>query len=134
MPPGCSRGHLAFDFCKVVSSTSAAAGGIEVEMPVLQQQKMQIGNGNVGKALESIRTLAKILDHFDILTLSQVVSSAFLLQLSFWECFSGDLIDPDFYFKKELGFFLSFFFAHRIHCVMKVGFERKESLLLVFRV
>ncbi|KAH9555018.1 hypothetical protein CY35_08G093300 [Sphagnum magellanicum] len=40
-------------------------------MPVLQQQKMQIGNGNVGKALESIRTLAKILDHFDILTLSQ---------------------------------------------------------------
>ncbi len=94
-------GHLAFDFCKVVSSTSAAAGGIEVEMPALQQQKMQIGNGNVEKALESIRTLAKILDHFDILTLSQVVSSAFLLQLSFWECFSGDLIDPDFCLKKN---------------------------------
>jgi hypothetical protein len=92
-------GHLAFDFCKVVSSTSAAAaGGIEVEMPVLQQQKMQIGNGNIGKALESIRTLAKILDDFDILTLSQVASSAFLLQLSFFECFSGDLIDPGFYF------------------------------------
>ncbi len=91
-------GHLAFDFWKVVSSTSAGAGGIEVEMPVLQQQKMQIGNSNMGKALESIRTLAKILDHFDILTLSQVVSSAFLLQLSFWECFSGDFIDPDFYF------------------------------------
>ncbi|CAK9277703.1 unnamed protein product [Sphagnum jensenii] len=34
-------------------------------------QKMQIGNGNTGKALESIRNLAKILDHFDILTLSQ---------------------------------------------------------------
>ncbi len=91
-------GHSEFDFCKVVSSTSAAAGGIEVEMPVLQQQKMQIGNGNMGKALESIRTLAKILDHFDILTLSQVVSSGFLLQLSFLECFSGDLIDPAFYF------------------------------------
>jgi hypothetical protein len=95
--PDALVGHLAFDFCKVVSSTSAAAGGIEVEMPVLQQQKkMQIGNGNTGKALESIRNLAKILDHFDILTLSQVVSSGFLLQLSFWECFSGDLIDPDF--------------------------------------
>ncbi|CAK9881607.1 unnamed protein product [Sphagnum jensenii] len=41
-------------------------------MPVLQQQqKMQIGNGNTGKALESIRNLAKILDHFDILTLSE---------------------------------------------------------------
>ncbi len=89
-------GHLAFDFCKVVSSTSAAAGGIEVEMPVLQQQKMQIGNSNMEKALESIRTLAKILDHFDILALSQVVSFAFLLQLRFWGCFSGDLIDPDF--------------------------------------
>lgn len=101
-------GYLAFDFCKVVSSTPAAAGGIKVEMPVLQQQKMQIGNGNTGKALESIRTLAKILDHFDILTLSQVVSSAFLLQLSLWECFSGDLIDPDFYFKRKIRVF-SFF-------------------------
>jgi hypothetical protein len=81
--PDALVGHLAFDFCKLLSSTTAAAGGIEVEMPVLQQQKMQIGNGNMGKALESIRTLAKILDHFDILTLTQVVSSAFLLQLSF---------------------------------------------------